>query len=84
LGILFTFFRWNDFFWRKGMSLLKRITKSQSSGGGESASSSTPSKSKAPVRKAPSAPARGDQFKDLKERIQEKLLSELDPSMDAK
>jgi pilus assembly protein CpaF len=66
------------------MSLLKRITKSQSSGGGESASSSTPSKSKAPVRKAPSAPARGDQFKDLKERIQEKLLSELDPSMDAK
>ncbi|MDM8520541.1 CpaF family protein [Anaerolineales bacterium HSG6] len=67
------------------MSLLKRISKGPS--GGDSSSGSAPLKSKGParqVRKAPSAPARGDQFKDLKERIQEKLLIELDPSMDAK
>ncbi len=75
------------------MSLLKRIAKSQSGGGGgEAAPSPTgplkaktaPTTVKPAVRKAPSAPARGDQFKDLKERIQDKLLAELDPSMDAK
>jgi len=67
------------------MSLLKRIEKSQSGGGGEK-TAPTPAaaalKSKAPIRKAPAAAARGDHFKDLKERIQEKLLTELDPTMD--
>jgi len=65
------------------MSLLKRINKGPSSGN-RASSGSAPLKSKSKVRKAPSAPARGNQFKDLKERIQEKLLIELDPSMDAK
>ncbi len=67
------------------MSLLKRIEKSQSGGSGEK-TATTPAaaalKSKAPIRKAPVATARGDHFKDLKERIQEKLLTELDPTMD--
>jgi pilus assembly protein CpaF len=74
------------------MSLLKRIAKSQSGGSAEPTPSATgplkaktaPTTAKPAVRKAPSAPARGDQFKDLKERIQDKLLAELDPSMDAK
>lgn len=68
------------------MSLLKRISKNQGDSGQPSAKpASSSSKPKIPsrqVRKAPSAPERGSQFKELKERIQEKLLGELDPSMD--
>ncbi len=67
------------------MSLLNRLKRP----GGDEKPTAVPSavaaKSKNPaaVRKAPVSPARGDHFKELKERIQEKLLSELDPTMDA-
>jgi pilus assembly protein CpaF len=57
------------------MSLLKRIEQGQES--------NTPSSrlEELRVRRAPVAPAR-DTFLDLKERIQDKLIAELDPQMD--
>ncbi len=68
------------------MSLLKRISKDKAGDTPQPASKSASSaKAKMPsrqVKKAPNSPARSDQFKDLKERIQDKLLTELDPSMD--
>jgi pilus assembly protein CpaF len=57
------------------MSLLKRIEQGQES----SAPSSRLEELR--VRRAPVAPAR-DTFIDLKERIQDKLIAELDPQMD--
>lgn len=69
------------------MSLLKRIEKSQQpSGGGEGqqkASLPAPGKPKIPEPRlrAPGGQSR-DPFKDLKDRIQDKLVAELDPSMD--
>ncbi len=74
------------------MSLLKRISKNQDAGGSGPAPS-TPSssgsgsglskvKSAEPqIRRVPTAPAR-DPLKELKERIQDRLVSELDPAMD--
>jgi len=57
------------------MSLLKRIEKGQQIGG-------TPSRlEELRARRAPAAPAR-DAFIELKERIQDKLIAELDPQMD--
>jgi pilus assembly protein CpaF len=69
------------------MSLLKRIERSQRPGDGEAKASqpatTTPVRPKPvdQIRRAPSAQAR-DAFKDLKERIQDKLVAELDPAMD--
>ncbi len=57
------------------MSLLKRIEDGQETG-------TPPSRlEELRVRRAPAAPAR-DTFIDLKERIQDKLIAELDPQMD--
>ena len=57
------------------MSLLKRIEDGQETG-------APPSRlEELRVRRAPAAPAR-DTFIDLKERIQDKLIAELDPQMD--
>ncbi len=70
------------------MSLLKRIEKggSSSESGEQRKESSTPIKPKPSQKKqirrtAPSAMQK-DAFKDLKERIQDKLIAELDPAMD--
>jgi pilus assembly protein CpaF len=67
------------------MSLLKRIEKGNQPGSGEGKSESTPSpirpKPTDQRRRAPSA-AQKDAFKDMKERIQDKLVAELDPAMD--
>ena len=70
------------------MSLLKRIEKSQRPGDGETkpaGGGSTPGPVRAKpaeqIRRAPTAQNR-DAFKDLKERIQDKLIAELDPAMD--
>lgn len=73
------------------MSLLKRIAKSQDSGtgpepsapssGGSTISAIRPKASEQQIRRVPSAPAR-DPLKELKERIQDRLVSELDPAMD--
>jgi pilus assembly protein CpaF len=78
------------------MSLLKRIEKSQQpgTGGGEakpagppkpgSPAPAGPLKPKLPepqLRRVPAGQAR-DPFKELKERIQDKLVAELDPAMD--
>ncbi len=78
------------------MSLLKRISKTQDSGGGDTNPASGGSegssgggisntiKAKAPetqIRRVPQAQVR-DPLKELKERIQDRLVSELDPAMD--
>lgn len=71
------------------MSLLKRIEKSQrtTGDGGEAKTPSSPvpspvrPKATEQIRRAPSAQVR-DAFKDLKERVQDKLIAELDPAMD--
>ena len=57
------------------MSLLKRIEQGQQVGGASSRLEELR------IRRAPSAPAR-DTFFELKERIQDKLIAELDPQMD--
>lgn len=58
------------------MSLLKRIEKSQQS-------SDQPSRlEELRIRRAPAMQETRDTAKDLKERIQEKLIAELDPQMD--
>jgi pilus assembly protein CpaF len=57
------------------MSLLKRIEKGQQPG-------ASPSRlEELRVRRAPSGPTK-DAFFDLKERVQDKLIAELDPQMD--
>ncbi len=71
------------------MSLLKRIEKSQRPGGeaevkpgsNPATPSTVRSKPTEQIRRAPSPQSR-DAFKDLKERIQDKLIAELDPAMD--
>jgi len=67
------------------MSLLKRIERSQSPGDQESKSGAAspvrPKPSDLQRRRAPSVQNR-DAFKDLKERVQDKLIAELDPAMD--
>jgi pilus assembly protein CpaF len=57
------------------MSLLKRIEQGQQTTGPSSRLEELR------VRRAPAAPAR-DTFIELKERIQDKLIAELDPQMD--
>jgi pilus assembly protein CpaF len=71
------------------MSLLKRIERSQQPGEGESKSSGgglgsamRPRVPEQQARRAPAAAHVRDAFKDLKERIQDKLVAELDPAMD--
>jgi pilus assembly protein CpaF len=73
------------------MSLLKRIEKSQQPGGGgggevkpAAGGASGAARTKMPdpqMRRVPAGQAR-DPFKELKERIQDKLVAELDPTMD--
>ncbi len=67
------------------MSLLKRIERSQNPGDQESQSGAPspirPKPSDLQRRRAPSVQNR-DTFKDLKERVQDKLIAELDPAMD--
>ena len=57
------------------MSLLKRIEKERKGGGQQSA------QKEMRVRRQPATPAR-DAYLDLKTRIQQKLIAELDPTMD--
>ena len=70
------------------MSLLKRIERSQQPDEGEAKSGGTPNPIRPRVsdqqtrRSAPTASHARDAFKDLKERIQDKLVAELDPAMD--
>lgn len=69
------------------MSLLKRIERSQQPGDSEPKSGGLPSTMRAKpleqqARRAPAAAHIRDAFKDLKERIQDKLVAELDPTMD--
>lgn len=71
------------------MSLLKRIEKSQQPGdsgeaksGGGLSSPIRPKGVEQQARRAPAASNVRDAFKDLKERIQDKLVAELDPAMD--
>jgi len=69
------------------MSLLKRIERSQQSGEGEAKPGGLPSPvrpkpAEQQARRAPAAAHIRDAFKDLKERIQDKLVAELDPTMD--
>ncbi len=68
------------------MSLLKRIKDGQTTTGGVTrpGAPASPLKPKGPdkkIHRAPSATQR-DAFKELKERIQDKLVAELDPAMD--
>ncbi|HEX9924748.1 MAG TPA: CpaF family protein [Anaerolineae bacterium] len=66
------------------MSLLKRIERSQvpvERGESKAAPAARPKPTDAQRRRAPSVQNR-DAFKDLKERIQDKLVAELDPAMD--
>ena len=70
------------------MSLLKRIERSQQPDEGEAKSGGAPNPIRPRVsdqqtrRSAPTASHARDAFKDLKERIQDKLVAELDPAMD--
>lgn len=71
------------------MSLLKRIERSQQPGeseskpsGGGLGSAMRPRAPEQQARRAPAAAHVRDAFKDLKERIQDKLVAELDPAMD--
>lgn len=66
------------------MSLLKRIERSQvpvDRGESKATPAARPKPTDAQRRRAPSVQNR-DAFKDLKERIQDKLVAELDPAMD--
>lgn len=69
------------------MSLLKRIEKSQQPGAGDGKPAKPGGGTRRPkpagqqIRRAPTSQSR-DTFKELKERIQDKLLAELDPTMD--
>lgn len=71
------------------MSLLKRIEKGGQAGAGGGAGkqggssvSIKPKTSQKQVRRAAPTAQQKDAFKDLKERIQDKLIAELDPAMD--
>ena len=70
------------------MSLLKRIERSQQPDEGEAKSGGASNPIRPRVsdqqtrRSAPTASHTRDAFKDLKERIQDKLVAELDPAMD--
>jgi pilus assembly protein CpaF len=70
------------------MSLLKRIERSQQPDEGEAKSGGASNPIRPRVsdqqtrRSAPTASHARDAFKDLKERIQDKLVAELDPAMD--
>ena len=68
------------------MSLLKRIEKGGAgSGDVKQGSSPTPVRPKSPqkqIRRSAPSSQQKDAFKDLKERIQDKLIAELDPAMD--
>ena len=68
------------------MSLLKRIEKGgASSGDVKQGSPSTPVRPKSSqkqIRRAAPSSQQNDAFKELKERIQDKLIAELDPAMD--
>jgi pilus assembly protein CpaF len=70
------------------MSLLKRIEKAQQDPGqtgqtGQTGQAAQPQKKAAAPRPTQQAPASArDAFRDLKSRIQGKLIAELDPSMD--
>jgi len=70
------------------MSLLKRIERSQQPGDSETKSGGAPNPIRPKVsdqqtrRSAPATSHARDAFKDLKERIQDKLVAELDPAMD--
>jgi pilus assembly protein CpaF len=68
------------------MSLLKRIKDGQTGPGAprSGGAPSSPLRTKNPDKKVHRAPtaAQKDAFKDLKERIQDKLVAELDPAMD--
>ena len=64
------------------MSLLKRIEKERQTTGQEPSRAERPSRmSEMRVRRQPAAPAR-DAYLDLKTRIQNKLIADLDPTMD--
>ncbi len=67
------------------MSLLRRLEKKPSSKKSTSQTKSQPSKerssSQRSVQRRPAAPPR-DAYKDLKTRVQNRLLGEIDPSMD--
>ena len=64
------------------MSLLKRIEKERQTTGQEPSRAERPSRmSEMRVRRQPAAPAR-DAYLDLKTRIQNKLITDLDPTMD--
>lgn len=65
------------------MSLLKRIERSQQpTDRGESKSTTARPKPADPQRRRAPTVQNRDAFKDLKERIQDKLVAELDPAMD--
>lgn len=68
------------------MSLLKRIERSQQPGDeakpGGISGAIRPKSMEQQARRAPAASHIRDAFKDLKERIQDKLVAELDPTMD--
>ncbi len=73
------------------MSLLKRIEQGQSGGGEAQSAANVPPSSSEPSRlsqlqarrvSAPSAAPQAGTYFDLKTRVQNKLLAELDPSMD--
>jgi pilus assembly protein CpaF len=64
------------------MSLLKRIEKERQTTGQEPSRAERPSRmSEMRVRRQPASPAR-DAYLDLKTRIQNKLIADLDPTMD--
>ena len=64
------------------MSLLKRIEKERQTTGQEPSRAERPSRmSEMRVRRQPASPAR-DAYLDLKTRIQNKLITDLDPTMD--
>ena len=65
------------------MSLLKRIERNQTPESQEQQPGQGSKLQELRVRRAsPSAGSRGDTYTDLKNRIQQKLIAELDPSMD--
>lgn len=67
------------------MSLLKRIKDGQANVASGKTPGSSPLRTKAPdkkIHRAPGGLSQRDAFKELKERIQDKLVAELDPAMD--
>lgn len=64
------------------MSLLKRIERGGSGGGTDGGPSGTDNLGQSRVRRQPVPQQPVSSYKDLKSRVQNKLLSEIDPSMD--